>query len=440
MDDIIIKAFPLIIMSTSGVFFVQIFHDPEIRFTKLKLAVITVLITLICLINYVLNGCSNEPLDLGFTCLLLIIPVIELWKRKLKEMSIRYVLKSYFILSLANVLITLLSFMITYALTFYVDFGNYDRLNIENVIMIVLIFVFNACMYFFFVRRNIEARFSISDKLLIFSYFILLFYIDTTNINLTISLGDNIKVSVAQEILIFVMIIALPAFIFKNMQSKYYNELSARNERFLEAELTASNIYREAQKDTRAFRHDINNNLTVISALMQEKKYSEAEKYINELRGIVSSLSQRISTGDEMLDSLVSSKLPDLDRKGIRITVSGVVDGGLGWKAIDICAVFANLIDNAAEACEQVENPDDRYITMSFRQTEFQRIITVANSVAMDVDCTTLEESVHYTSKPDKKNHGYGLKNIRRALDKYGAMMKLECSGDEFKTTIVTMK
>lgn len=50
------------------------------------------------------------------------------------------------------------------------------------------------------------------------------------------------------------------------------------------------------------------------------------------LHGRLSSFSPKIVTGEDMLDALISSKLADIESKGISFTVNGVIDGGLGWK------------------------------------------------------------------------------------------------------------
>ena len=240
------------------------------------------------------------------------------------------------------------------------------------------------------------------------------------------------------ESVLFLLLIVMPLMIYKNRQSAYFNEMSAHNESYLEAELAASRQYRETQEETRAFRHDMRNNLTLLAGLLKEKNYEEAERYLEDLSGELAELSPRIVTGDDMLDSLISSKLPELDRQGIALTVNGVIDGGLSWKPIDICAVFANAIDNAIRACEILPEGVERYIRISFRKTELQRVITITNRTAEKVDCAKLLSGEgRYTTKQEKSLHGFGLRNIRRTVEKYGGIMQLSSDEDEFRMTIV---
>ena len=273
-------------------------------------------------------------------------------------------------------------------------------------------------------------------KLLIYHVAVVYFYfvLSTPSVK---ALPDQIRCSLTVFSVILILIV--PVVIIKSRQTAYFSELSTRSEQFLEAELAASNAYRQSQEDTRAFRHDMNNNLAVVASLMKKGSYSEAEDYINELHGRLSSFSPRIVTGDDMLDALISSKLTDIENRGISFTINGVIDGGLGWKPIDICAVFANMIDNAVEASEKVTGAE-KYIILSFRKTEHQRIITMKNSTSVKVDCSRLGDGSRYTSKTDSSSHGFGVKNIRDTLEKNGAMMQLSCTDTEFTTTIILTK
>ena len=76
---------------------------------------------------------------------------------------------------------------------------------------------------------------------------------------------------------------------------------------------------------------------------------------------------------------------------------------------------FANAIDNSAESCMKLPQESKRYIHISFRKTEMQRVITIKNPTAEDVDAETLNSGRYNTSKPDKEHHGFGLRSIKKA-------------------------
>ena len=62
------------------------------------------------------------------------------------------------------------------------------------------------------------------------------------------------------------------------------------------------------------------------------------------MRTEVNALSPKVVTGDEMLDSLVSSKLAKMEELGIKFRLDGVIDGGLDWKPMDTCTVLNHTL------------------------------------------------------------------------------------------------
>ena len=300
----------------------------------------------------------------------------------------------------------------------------------------VLILI-GTVLYFLTVRRGAAMLFRGSDIILT----IAMGTIILLSLGLYMYIENNEMVKLYRtglEAMLLLLLLVMPVMIYKNRQSAYFIEMSAHNESYLEAELAASRQYRESQEETRAFRHDMRNNLNLLAGLMQEKKYEEAEQYISDLNGELEALSPRIVTGDDMLDSLISSKLGEVERQRIELTVNGVIDGGLNWKPIDICAVFANALDNAMRACASMPEDSQKYIRITFRKTELQRVITIANSTTEQPDCAKLlSGGGRYTTKSDKSRHGFGLHNIRRTVEKYGGMLKVSCEENEFRLTIV---
>lgn len=238
--------------------------------------------------------------------------------------------------------------------------------------------------------------------------------------------------AVIVPVCILLLMIYIPAFIAANRQRIVFERLADHQNGFLEAELKASRQYRESQEETRAFRHDVQNNLTALALLLEQERYGEAKDYVRDMRNVVDALSPAVVTGDDMLDPLLSSKLPEMKKNGIAFRLDGIIDGGLGWKPMDICTFFANALDNAIEAAQKTPEGMEKYIELSFRKTDKQRLISLANSCDGDVDCNALVNSSHYTSKTDRELHGYGVKNILRTAEKYGGIVRFRCKDCRF--------
>ena len=297
-------------------------------------------------------------------------------------------------------------------------------------------------LYFGFYRKGVALRMRKVDVVALVVYYIIL----RVQVELfrmaekeDVPLGSGSLAVRSMLIAAMIMLIVMiPVLLVRNRISASYKELSTYQQNFLEAELNASRQYKEAQEDTRAFRHDVQNNLTAIAMLMQEGRIDEAERYLNDMRTEVNALSPKVVSGDDMVDSLISSKLAKMSENGIRFSMDGVIDGGLNWKPMDICTVFANLLDNAIEAASQTE---DGFIRLECKKTGHHRLIRASNSCRENVDCESLlSGESHITSKEDKSLHGYGIGNIRKTVEKYGGMMQISCAERVFTMELLLAK
>ena len=316
------------------------------------------------------------------------------------------------------------------------------RFNFTNLVAIFFTLMIILYLMRQYIRRGRTMPFRTADKVYAVLYCIYMIAIEVAYITLerdrpTFS-AEYQSVRVMMSLVCIAIAVMMPMLILRNRQTDYFNKLSEQHRTFLEAELAASKQFKEAQEETRAFRHDVRNNLSVVSMLMNEGKFEEARQFIDDMHTQVSSLSPKIVTGDEMLDSLIASKMAKMTEEGINFTINGVADGGIGWKPIDICTVFANAIDNAIEACMRTDVSAERFIRLEIRKTAHQRLITLSNSSPDGVDCEKLmQRGVHLTSKADKQLHGYGVGNILRTVEKYGGMTRLSCEDGIFKLEMI---
>lgn len=343
--------------------------------------------------------------------------------------------------TIGNILLYLINLSSIVSSEYIQDKNNTGAMQATTIIIILTVIV----VYYLFsryVRIGLTMPFRIQDKIFTALYviacvLIMQVYNVLNSKGIDLSQGhDTIRVFFVVTTAIITL--ALPILILRNRQTKYFNELSREHEKFLEAELAASQQYREAQEETKAFRHDVKNNLGVVTALMNDGKYEEAAQFIRDMYSQVSALSPKVVTGDEMLDALISTKLAKITEDGIDFTIDGVADGGFDWKPIDVCTVFANALDNAIEACELLEDEDARFIRLEFRKTRHQRLIILSNSTSQEVDCEKLlSGTVNMTTKKKRSLHGYGVRNIRRTLEKYGGMMELSCEDGIFTMNMI---
>lgn len=197
--------------------------------------------------------------------------------------------------------------------------------------------------------------------------------------------------------------------IIKRMDSQreYYNNMLSGND------------------DLRQFRHDYKNHMMVITTLLNTGKTQEASDYleiINQQSGV---LKKKISTGNDIADAIINNKLPLAEDYGISLTFDGRIPTA-GIENVDVCTIFANLLDNAVEATKKFEGL--KYIKVSANVRNGYLALSFVNPA----DNVKISGNKIKTTKSDKKNHGIGLRNVEATTKKYSGNLILSYENNEF--------
>lgn len=228
--------------------------------------------------------------------------------------------------------------------------------------------------------------------------------------------------------------LGVPVFVIASATDRALREKNKAQESYIDAQLEYIEQYKKKQIETRAFRHDINNNLAVTKMLLEEGQTDKAKEHLNDMLGNISSLSPKYVTGDETLDIIIYMKADKMDNSNIRFTLDGVADGGLNMKSMDMCSIFANALDNAIEAASACKDP---FISFSIKRTDKFNIIKIINSASGKIDVEKLLSYSGYTSKKDKDHHGFGLMNVRRAVEDHNGIIKAVSADNDFTLSVM---
>ncbi|MCD8286295.1 MAG: GHKL domain-containing protein [Clostridia bacterium] len=146
--------------------------------------------------------------------------------------------------------------------------------------------------------------------------------------------------------------------------------------------------------------------------------------YIKELQDAISIYDTNIDTGNDDLNVLLMQKSAYCDIN--RITMSVMMDGkALDFMSLgDLDSFFGNAIDNAIEYLLKVDEKS-RFVRLSSMQRDNLLTIRIENyyegtPIALD------KSGFPITSKPDKENHGFGVRSIKAVAEKYGGVLSFK--------------
>lgn len=159
-----------------------------------------------------------------------------------------------------------------------------------------------------------------------------------------------------------------------------------------------------------------------------------SDEKLNELRERISIYDSAARTGNETLDVILSEKSLYCEREGIRFTCMADGETLAFLDAVDLCAIFCNLLDNAIEAVMKIPDREQRMISLKIAPLGNLVHIVVYNNYAEE---TVLENGAYCTTKADRRNHGFGLKSIKMAVEQYRGEMKIYTNGGVFSVNIL---
>ena len=189
--------------------------------------------------------------------------------------------------------------------------------------------------------------------------------------------------------------------------------------RTMKLEQDSVNAWMNAYARERKQTHEHRNQLELIRGMVRQGADSgELVQYISGLLQADADGTVSVKTGRTVVDVIVNQKNEIAKAKGIRFYVN--LDDLRSFALPDdaLAVVLSNLLDNAIEASEQIEDPSGRVIRLNMHMKEGVSFLYIENKTAHPVK---IVDNWVATTKHDAAQHGYGLKNIKTIMERYSA-------------------
>ncbi len=171
-----------------------------------------------------------------------------------------------------------------------------------------------------------------------------------------------------------------------------------------------------------------------ISALKSEADTRKRNAWIESLEKELEEYKPKKLTGNSVLDALIDAKSLQMEKHKVKFTI--VAEGALldFMHVTDICSIFGNALDNALEAVILIPEEEKRLIHLSLSRKKGFVLLEVLNYFAF---APKMREGILESLKSDRKNHGFGIKSMRYAVEKYGGTLHHETEDSCFKLRIM---
>ena len=215
------------------------------------------------------------------------------------------------------------------------------------------------------------------------------------------------------------------------------------SEYIAEKELSAMNVilksqyeqYRNYQDSLDLIQmkyHDLKHQITALRAESDEEK---RKKWIDAMEEEVSAFENMSKTGNQVLDTILAAKIFHCRKNYIQITC--VADGKLldFIHVTDLCSIFGNALDNAIEHVIMIPEVEKRLIHLTVSAKKSFVFIKIENYCEDKIQKN--ENDLITTTKVDRQNHGFGLKSIRTAVEKYNGSVDFGVDQNWFELKIL---
>lgn len=251
--------------------------------------------------------------------------------------------------------------------------------------------------------------------------------------------GKEVANSITMGLLLLscmIIISVIIIFIIVDINRKYYQMESKSKDEYLEIQEKYYKMLDYKDKEARKINHDLKAHLGCIEALLTDENYEEAKRYIKQLKdNTIKRIDMPFQSGNDIINAVLNDVAKEAENHGTQIVLTGALPKDIKIKSPELCSLFYNLLSNSQEAMKnyQGNKPKEIYIDISFYKRSIG--IIVRNPVEKPVEIEKL--SKRYTSKKDKKRHGYGMENIKGIVEKYKGILELENKDGYFISQII---
>lgn len=190
-------------------------------------------------------------------------------------------------------------------------------------------------------------------------------------------------------------------------------------------------VIAESQGRMRALRHDMRNHILHLRAELQRGDHEAALLYLEKMEEELQNPKEHAKTGNREIDSLLNYKLERARQVLNKVECSVNVPAELMAKTFDINVILGNLLDNAVEAAQE---SGQGWLKFVMRADRGVLLIHVENSFGR---APVKKGDRFLTTKEDSGDHGIGLRNVERMVERQNGELEFRCEDQVFSVDVM---
>ena len=259
-------------------------------------------------------------------------------------------------------------------------------------------------------------------------YWIAAMFIPVTSLFLLLFLLAMVSLTapVAAVTVVAILIINILHIYFQDTISKSYEEKMkfALHKQEKEYYFSQLQLMHQSTEQIKTIRHDMKLHLTTAMDYNANNKTDELADYLKSILGDIEKSEVYSNTGNIAVDSIINFKLKDVVENNIKTDIDVFIPGDLKIEVVDIVAILGNLLDNALEGVAKVEDKRIKLMITSNKGNILMKIENTFDGMVQYADAKSNAPKTILTRKKGDQ-HGYGLKNIYKSVEKYNGHIEI---------------
>lgn len=199
-------------------------------------------------------------------------------------------------------------------------------------------------------------------------------------------------------------------------------------------QLELYNSMRENYNIQRQRTHEYKNQIVCMDMLMKKKDYSKLEDYIGNISDGLDAQLDMVDTNTDVVNAIFNAKYYEAIKNDVLVVLKINDLSDIKISDNDIVTILSNLLDNAIEAAKQCDI-GKRIVKIKMLYEDAVLSIAVSNSYKAELVLT--EDGYIRTTKKDREEHGWGMRNVVATLEKYNAEYIIDYKNGEFVFSII---
>lgn len=199
-------------------------------------------------------------------------------------------------------------------------------------------------------------------------------------------------------------------------------------------QLELYNSMRENYNIQRQRTHEYKNQIVCMDMLMKKKDYSKLENYIGNISDGLDAQLDMVDTNNDVVNAIFNAKYYEAIKNDVLVVLKINDLSDIKISDNDIVTILSNLLDNAIEAAKQCDI-GKRIVKIKMLYEDAVLSIAVSNSYKAEPVLT--EDGYIRTTKKNREEHGWGMRNVVATLEKYNAEYIIDYKNGEFVFSII---